>query len=141
MYAMSALVVFLFGLSGAPTPAARTIQSDKPAVAQTARNDADQISGHWAVTFKVEDMSVPAEFTFQLARDGQLTGTVYSEHTGPGTIHDGKWADGKLSCTMVFAAHESILVTGKLDGEKLTGEFATEGRKGAWEATREATKN
>jgi hypothetical protein len=91
------------------------------------------ISGEWSVTFYVHDMKTPATFTFKL--DGaKVTGTAYSEHTGSGTIRDGKWADGKLSFTLDFARHESIAVTGALQGDKLSGQFTTEGFTDKWEA-------
>ena len=42
--------------------------------------------------------------------------------------------NAKLSCTLNFAAHESIALTGKLQDGKLSGEFQTEGMQGNWEA-------
>jgi hypothetical protein len=97
--------------------------------------NADPISGEWNVTFYVHEMKTPATFNFKL--DGaKLTGTAYSEHTGPGTIRDGKWQDGKLSFTLDFAKHESIAVTGTLKDGKLEGQFTTEGFTDKWEAVR-----
>jgi hypothetical protein len=97
--------------------------------------NADPISGEWNVTFYVHDMKTPATFTFKLD-GGKLTGTAYSEHTGPGTIRDGKWADGKLSFSLDFAKHESISVNGELQEDKLSGQFTTEGFTDKWEAVR-----
>ncbi len=95
----------------------------------------DPISGDWNVTFFVQDSKTPATFSFRL--DGtSVTGTAYSEHTGPGTIRDGKWVDGKLSFTLDFKKHESIVVTGALRNGVLAGEFATEGFTDKWEATK-----
>jgi len=95
----------------------------------------DQIAGEWNVTFHVHEMKTPATFSFVL--DGaKLTGTAYSDHTGPGTIRDGKYANGKLSFTLDFKKHESIAVTGALKDGQLTGEFTTEGFTDKWEAVR-----
>lgn len=95
----------------------------------------DSISGEWAVTFHVHEHTTAASFTFKL--DGTtVTGTANSEHTGPGTIRDGKYADGKLSFTVDFKKHESIAVNGALKDGKLSGEFTTEGFTDKWEATK-----
>jgi len=100
-----------------------------------ARVDADPISGEWNGSFQVEGYS--ADFTFKFKLDGKkVIGTGESAHTGPGTLSNGSWADGKLSFTMDFAAHESIAVTGSLNDGKLAGEFHTEGMTGKWEAKR-----
>lgn len=97
--------------------------------------NADPITGEWNVTFYVHEMKTPATFTFKL--DGaKLTGTAYSEHTGPGTIRDGKWVGGKVSFTLDFAKHESITVTGELKDGGLAGQFTTEGFTDKWEAIR-----
>ena len=58
------------------------------------------------------------------------------DHTGPGKLQGGKFAAKKLSVTCVFEQHESIVLAGELQGEKLVGTFQTEGREGTWEATR-----
>jgi hypothetical protein len=87
------------------------------------------------VTFFVHDSKTPATFT--LKREGTaITGTVYSDHTGAGTIRDGKWTDGKLSFTLDFKKHESIAITGTLKEGKLVGQFTTEGFTEKWEAVR-----
>ena len=95
----------------------------------------DPLSGNWNVTFHVHENQVPATFTFKL--DGpNVTGTVYSDHNGPGTIRDGKYAAGKLSFAVDFQKHESIVVTGVLKDGKLAGEFSTEGFTEKWEAVK-----
>ena len=96
---------------------------------------ADQINGEWSVTFHVHEMKMPGTFTFKL-EGTKLSGTAYSDHTGPGTIRDGKFADGKLSFTVDFQKHESIVVTGALKDGQLSGEFSTEGFTDKWEAVR-----
>ena len=101
-------------------------------------NDADPISGEWNVSFFVHNSPTPATFTFKL-EGSKVTGTAYSEHTGAGTIRDGKWADGKLSFTLDFEKHESIEVTGTLKDGKLEGEFHTEGFTDKWEAKKKAS--
>ena len=102
--------------------------------AATADNQ-DPISGEWNVTFYVHEHKTPASFTFKV-EGTTVTGTAYSDHTGPGTIRDGKYADGKLSFTLDFKKHESIVVTGALKEGKLSGDFSTEGFTDKWEATK-----
>jgi hypothetical protein len=72
-------------------------------------------------------------------KDGNLTGTVESHHTGPGKLENLKWQNGRLSATCVFEKHESIALEGELKDGKLSGTFHTEGRDGTWEATRAAS--
>ena len=95
----------------------------------------DPISGDWDVTFKVGNSVTPATFTFLLDGD-KVTGTAFSAHTGPGTIRDGSWIEGKLNFTLDFKAHESIAISGNLQDGKLAGEFRTEGFVSTWEATK-----
>ena len=95
----------------------------------------DQLSGEWNVTFHVHDSKTPATFTFKV-EGTKVTGTAYSDHTGRGTIRDGKWTEGKLSLTLDFPKHESIVVNGAFKDGKLVGEFTTEGFTDKWEATR-----
>lgn len=98
-----------------------------------AKQDSDPITGEWNVTFFVHERKTPASFTFKL--DGtKVTGSAYSDHTGAGTIRDGKWQDGKLSFTLDFKKHESIVVNGVMQDGKLAGEFSTEGFTDKWEA-------
>lgn len=93
------------------------------------------IAGEWNITFSVQGQT--ASGTLTLAVQGEtLTGTIETHHTGPGKLEDGKFAAKKLSATCVFERHESIVLTGELQGEKLVGSFQTEGREGTWEATR-----
>ena len=95
--------------------------------------DPDPITGEWDVTFHVQDSKTPA--TFKLKLEGnKITGTVYSEHTGAGTLRDGSWKDNKLSFTVDFPNHESIAITGTLKDGMLVGEFRTEGFSEKWEA-------
>jgi len=97
------------------------------------KDKTDPISGEWNVLFTLQGTTVPG--TFKLKLDGEkVTGTAESEHTGPGTLSKGEWADHRLSFTLEFAAHDSIAVTGSLKDGKLAGEFKTEGMQGTWEA-------
>jgi hypothetical protein len=99
--------------------------------------DADPISGEWNVSFYVQGTTTPA--TFKLILEGnKVTGTAESAHTGPGTLRDGSWKENKLSFTLDFAKHESIAVTGHLEGDKLVGEFTTEGFTAKWDAKKKA---
>ena len=96
----------------------------------------DPITGEWNVSFIVKGHpATPA--TFNLKLDGEkVTGTAYSDHTGAGTIRDGKYAGGKLSFTLEFENHESIAITGEMKDGKLSGEFTTEGFTSTWEGVK-----
>ena len=95
----------------------------------------DPLSGEWNVYFFVHEKTTPA--TFNLKLDGKtVTGTAYSEHTGAGTVRDGKYVDGKLSCRLDFTKHESIAIKGEFQQGKLVGEFTTEGFTAKWEAVK-----
>jgi hypothetical protein len=117
------LVLIIFAMVGSSGFAADPIQTP------------DLISGDWEVSFKVGERTSPASFKLKLDGD-KVTGTAESAHTGPGTIRDGSWIDGKLSFTLDFKTHESIAITGKAQDNKLVGEFTTEGFTSSWEATR-----
>ena len=107
------------------------------AVAQQGTPPSGSIAGEWTISFMVQGQTVPG--TLVLAVEGEaVTGTVETQHTGPGKLQDGKFAASKLSATCVFERHESIALMGELQGEKLVGTFRTEGRDGKWEATRPA---
>jgi hypothetical protein len=120
MLAFSGLVsgILLIGASGVPAA------SPEP------------LSGTWDVTFHIRDMTTPATFSFTVAGE-TLTGTAYSDHTGPGKIREGgAFRANALTFTLDFRAHESIDVTGTLENGKLSGEFRTEGMVGHWDATK-----
>jgi hypothetical protein len=97
------------------------------------------ISGTWSAMFTIAGKSVPVLLKFA-EKGGVVTGTVESDHTGPGTINDGTWKDNSLNCTLKFERHESIALSGMLKGEIFAGEFKTEGMQGTWEAKRGGTK-
>lgn len=110
------------------------------AAASIAQSEAsDPISGEWDVSFFVEKNVTPAVFTFKLDGD-KVSGTANSQHTGLGKLRDGKWSDNKLSFTLDFASHESIVVTGALKDGHLAGEFRTEGFTSTWEAKRKVAR-
>ena len=106
---------------------------NEPASSRTAVDNSDPITGEWNVSFFVHDTTTPATFNLKLAGT-KVTGTVYSEHTGSGTVRKGKWTDGKLNLTLDFAKHESIAIDGVIKDGKLAGEFHTEGFTAKWEA-------
>jgi len=110
------------------------ISSKQPGSA--VQDNSDPISGEWNVSFFVPGHeTTPASFIFKL--DGEkVTGAAYSDHTGAGTIRDGKWADGKLSFVLDFKKHQSIAIKGGLQNGKLAGEFTTEGFTAKWEAVK-----
>ncbi len=118
-------------------PAFVLILATSMAVAQQGSRPSGSIAGEWNITFMVQGQTVPG--TLVLSAEGEkLTGTVETQHTGPGKLTDGKFAASKLSATCVFDRHESIELMGELQGEKLVGTFRTEGKDGKWEATRAA---
>jgi hypothetical protein len=122
-------------LAGVPSACSAVSLHHEVFAAKDSRPDADPITGEWDVTFQVQNSKTPA--TFKLKLDGdKVTGTVYSEHTGAGTLRDGSWKDNKLSFTLDFAKHESIAITGTLKDGMLVGEFRTEGFVEKWEAKR-----
>jgi hypothetical protein len=126
------LAALLAGVASACSAAAFHHEVFAP---ESSRQDADPITGEWDVTFHVQNSKTPA--TFKLKLDGdKVTGTVYSEHTGAGTLRDGSWKDNQLSFTIDFAKHESIAITGTLKDGALVGEFRTEGFVEKWEAKR-----
>ncbi|MBV9215853.1 MAG: hypothetical protein JO053_06720 [Acidobacteria bacterium] len=97
----------------------------------------DPVSGEWDITFSVAGQSASGTITLKV--DGnKVTGTVNTAHTGPGTITDGKWDKGKLTCTAKFASHEDVVMSGELKDGKLVGEFQAEGNTGQWTATKHA---
>ena len=122
------LILIMLGLAGASQFSAN-IRS------VSATQMPDLISGDWDALFKVGEHTSPASFKLKLAGD-KVTGTAESAHTGPGTVRDGSWIDGKLSFTLDFKTHESIAITGKLEETKLVGQFTTEGFTSTWEATK-----
>lgn len=128
--------VILIAITLATVVAAAAVGSKQAATAapKSEAKSEDRISGEWDVAFTIQGMTVPAKLNLKLDGD-KLTGTADSQHTGAGTLSDGKWADNKLSFTLNFASHESIAVTGTLKDDKLTGEFRTEGMQGTWEGT------
>ena len=107
------------------------------AAAQQGTQPSGTIAGEWNITFMVQRQTVPGTLVLAVAGE-TVTGTVETQHTGPGKLQDGKFVASKLSATCVFERHESIALMGELQGEKLVGTFRTEGREGKWEATRAA---
>jgi hypothetical protein len=95
----------------------------------------DPISGAWDASFSAQGTTIPATFDFKL-EGTKVTGSVNSDYTGPGTIQDGSWADGKLSITLHFEKRESIAVNGTLKDGKLVGEFSSQGYSSNWEAVK-----
>lgn len=132
-------ITLLAGVTSAYSAIAKhheRLADHQPAQQSTApANQTDPISGAWDVSFFVRGNPSPATFEFKL-EGTKVTGTANSDHTGPGTIRDGSWTDGKLSFTLDFKKHESIAVKGALKDGKLVGEFTTEGFTSNWEAVK-----
>jgi len=111
-------------------PLLSNIQAQPASTAQ----DPDPLSGEWNVTFYVNDTTTSATFKFKL-EGTRVTGTAYSDHTGEGTIRDGRWLDGKLSFAADFKNHQSIVAHAILKDGKLAGEVQhPEGPPFKWEA-------
>lgn len=105
------------------------------AVFASAPARSSSVKGDWDATFTIAGQSVDG--TISLDVDGKtLTGTIFSEHTGKGTITDGTFDNNKLSCTLKFVKHESIALKGELKDDKLSGTFDTEGMTGTWTAVK-----
>src|SRR3989440_7308510 len=121
-----AAMILLTACSAIAKHYATFIGNERTTPASIANDDSDPISGEWNVSFFVHDTTTPATFNLKLAGT-KVTGTVYSEHTGPGTVREGKWAEGKLALMLDFKNHESIAVDGAIKDGKLAGEFHTEG--------------
>jgi len=93
------------------------------------------VNGDWVVTFTIAGQT--ADGTISLDVNGKtVNGSVFTVHTGKGTITDGTFEDSKLNCTLKFEKHESIALTGEFKDDKLSGTFATEGMTGTWTAVR-----
>ena len=105
------------------------------ALSQGSDQTENSINGKWVVSFTIQGQTVTGEMAFQ-AQGEKLTGTVETQHTGHGTIQDGKWLKNKLSATCTFEKHESITLSGELKDGKLSGTFHTEGMEGSWQAVR-----
>jgi hypothetical protein len=130
------LVVTLLAVSvSADTTIARHHEGFLNAPQAPNTNQSDPISGAWDVSFFVNGKAHPSAFDLKL-EGTKITGTAFSDHTGPGTVRDGTWSDGKLSFTLDFKKHESIAIKGTLKDGKLAGEFTTEGFTSNWEARR-----
>lgn len=127
--------IFLSACSAIARHHAAFVGQEPKGPTSVASDSSDPISGAWNVSFYVHNSTTPATFTFKL-EGTKVTGTAYSEHTGPGTIRDGKWEDGKLSFTLDFKKHESIAIKGALVNGKLSGTFSTEGFTEKWDATK-----
>ncbi|MFL6513387.1 MAG: hypothetical protein ACJ8M1_00005, partial [Chthoniobacterales bacterium] len=97
---------------------------------------AGPISGDWTIHFHAGHQTASGDL--HLHADGeQLTGTVETPHTGPGTVQNGKWTNQKLEATLVFERHESVVLKGELNTDGiLTGNYTTEGRTETWQAER-----
>lgn len=95
----------------------------------------DPVSGDWDITFSVAGRGASGTMTLKVAGN-KVTGSVNTAHTGAGTITDGKWEKGKLTCTAKFANHEDIVMSGGEKDGKLSGEFQAEGNTGQWVATK-----
>ena len=93
------------------------------------------VKGDWNATFTIAGQSVDGTITLDV-NGKTLTGTVFSEHTGKGSVTDGTFDDNKLSCTLKFEKHESIVLKGEFKDDKLAGTFDTEGMTGTWTAVR-----
>ena len=104
-------------------------------ISSTASVPHDSIKGEWLGVFSISGHTADVTMKFDV-HGSKVTGTVVSEHTGPGTVVDGKWENDKLTCTLKFEKHESIEFQGWFKDGKFQGDFKTEGNTGTWTATR-----
>src|SRR5438309_1486538 len=81
------------------------------AAAQHVR--AKSIDGNWTVSFTIQGQTVTGAMAFQTEGE-KLTGTVETQHTGPGKLEHGTWASNKLSASCIFEKHEEIDISGEL---------------------------
>lgn len=95
----------------------------------------DSIKGEWIGVFAIAGQTASVTMKFDV-QGSKVTGTVFSQHTGAGTVMDGKWKHGKLTCTLKFEKHESMAFSGWFKNGKFLGEFKTEGMTGTWTAMR-----
>src|SRR4029078_7186439 len=105
------------------------------ALALSATFFSDDLKGEWYGLFAIAGKSSEAKIKFEIDGD-RLTGTVFTEHTGLGTVTDGFVRGGKSKCTLKFEKHEAIQMTGEILDDKLAGTFTTEGNSGTWTASR-----
>ena len=104
----------------------------QPSASPTSRS----IDGDWVITFQAGGQSVSGNMHFKTEGE-QLTGTVETAHTGPGTVQNGKWSQEKISLTFVFKKHEDVSLEGQLNADgTLAGDYHTEGRTEKWRAER-----
>lgn len=110
------------------------------ALTQSGPEASSAINGKWTVSFTIQGQTVSGELAFH-AQGEKLTGTVDTQHTGHGTLEDGKWTNNKLAATCTFEKHESIALAGELKDGELSGTFHTEGMDGVWQAVRAPNAN
>ena len=97
------------------------------------------ITGDWIIHFQAGHQSVSGNLRLQADGD-RIAGSVETAHTGPGTVQNGKWSNQKLSATLVFEKHESVVLEGELRNDgTLAGHYTTEGRTETWQADRSKT--
>ena len=68
----------------------------------------DLITGEWTVSFFVNGHSTPATFVLKLDGD-KVTGTANSDHTGQGTVRDGKFEKGNAKVSVNFMKEDTGL--------------------------------
>ena len=108
--------------------------------AASAPGRADALSGNWEVTFYDNGRPLPATFSLKL-KGTRVTGTVYSDRTGVGSIRDGKLVSGKLSLLVNFKSHQSLVVDGILKDGTLKGTcHHPDGPLFKWEGQKKASQ-
>src|SRR5215469_3244164 len=96
------------------------------------------IAGDWVIHFQAGHQSVSGSLQLQ-ANGERLAGTIETNHTGPGTVENGKCSSQKLDATLVFKKHESVVLEGESKGNgTLAGNYTTEGRTETWQAERKS---
>jgi len=96
----------------------------------------DAISGNWEAAFEMEGGAASFTLTLKLKLNGdKVTGEFSSDHIGTGKVSNGSWAANKLTLT-VETNHGAMLLTGKLEKGKLTGQFNAGQMQGTWQASK-----
>ena len=126
---MSKSIITAVFVGGLAVPFILFGQANAPAVNNS-------VTGDWIIHFQAGKQNVSGNLHLEAAAE-QLTGTIETAHTGPGTIQSGKWSNQKLSATCVFANHENVVLEGELKSDgTLAGKYTTEGRTETWNAER-----
>ena len=96
----------------------------------------DAISGNWDAAFETEGGAASFTLTLKLKLNGdKVTGEFASDHIGTGKVSSGSWAANKLTL-IIETNHGAMILAGKLEKGKLTGQFTAGQMLGTWQASK-----